>query len=169
MARGLNRCEFIGNLGADPELKFTPAGIAVCNFSICCNDEWVDKEGEKHESAEWIRLVAWRGLAEKVICKFCRKGSRIWCEGKMETREWEDADGIKRWSTEIVIDDVRLLGDPSGGSRPDDPPDDREPPPERGGRDAQYDQAQGDPGVAAGQDPPPGDPDDNYDDSDLPF
>ena len=110
MSSGLNRCTFIGNLGADPELKTTTNGTSVTTFSIAVNESWTDKStGEKQERVEWIRLVAWQRLAE-VCAEFLKKGKQVYVEGRMQTREWDDKEGIKRWTTEIVINTMIMLG-----------------------------------------------------------
>lgn len=123
MARGLNRCEFIGNLGADPELRYTQAGDAVASFNIACSEQWKDRDGNKQEKTEWVKIVAWRQLAE--ICgQYLVKGKQIWCAGKMQTRQWEDRDGVTRYTTEVVISDMLMLGgggNGGGGARADDP------------------------------------------------
>jgi single-strand DNA-binding protein len=106
---GLNKVILIGNLGRDPELRYTPDGTPVANFSIATSDRWVDKEtGEKREKTEWHRIVAWRRLAE--ICdEYLTKGRQVSVVGKLQTRSWEK-DGITRYTTEIVASDVQFLG-----------------------------------------------------------
>ena len=109
MANDLNRCSFIGRLGQDPKMKHTSDGDAVANFSIAVGESWKNKNtGEKQERVEWVRVVAWRQLAE--ICgEFLRKGSQVFISGKMQTRSW-DKDGEKRYSTEIVANQMQMLG-----------------------------------------------------------
>ncbi len=115
MANDLNRCEFIGRLGKDPEVRYSPDGKAIANFSIACGSSWKDRNtGEKKESTEWIRLVAFGKLGE-IVAEFLRKGSQVYVSGRMQTREWEK-DGVKRYSTEIVADQMQMLG----GKRTDD-------------------------------------------------
>jgi single-strand DNA-binding protein len=106
---GVNKAILIGNLGGDPEVRYTPNGTAVCNFSVATNDQWVDKtSGEKKERVEWHRIVAWRRLAE--ICgEYLSKGRKVYVEGKLQTRSWEK-DGVTHYSTEIVASDVQFLG-----------------------------------------------------------
>lgn len=117
MSRGLNRCEFIGNLGADPEMKYTQNGTAVCTFSLACNEAWKDRDGNKQERVEWVKVVTWRQLAE--ICeKYLEKGRQVYIAGKMQTRQWEDRDGATRYTTEIVASEMLML---SGDSRERDP------------------------------------------------
>jgi single-strand DNA-binding protein len=109
MSKGLNQCTFIGNLGQDPEMNTTPSGSQVANFSIAVSDAWKDKNtGEKRESTEWIRIVAWNALAD-VVGKYIKKGSKVFVAGKMQTRSWEDANGVKKFMTEIVARDIIML------------------------------------------------------------
>ena len=107
---GLNKVMLIGRLGSDPELRYTPDGTAVANFSIATSEEWKDKNtGEKKERTEWHRVVAWRRLGE--ICgEYLAKGKQIYVEGRIQTRSWEDKDGNKRYTTEIVASDIQFLG-----------------------------------------------------------
>ena len=108
MARGVNKVILIGNAGADPELRYTPGGTAVSNFSIATNESWIDSSGEKQERTEWHRIVVWGRLAE--ICnQYLRKGSKVYIEGKLQTRSWEGQDGQKRYTTEVVARDMQLL------------------------------------------------------------
>ena len=110
---GINKVILIGNLGRDPELRYTPNGVAIANFSIATSEEWKDKDtGEKQERTEWHRIVAWRRLGE--ICgEYLHKGSQVYIEGRLQTREWEDRDGNKRYTTEIVAQNMQMLGRPS--------------------------------------------------------
>ena len=126
---GVNKVILLGNLGQDPEMKYTPDGTPVANVSIATSDKWKDKNtGEKREKTEWHRLVFWRGLAD-VVGRFLRKGSKIYVEGKMKTRSWEK-DGITRYITEVHCDEMTMLDPPTEGSRqdrnqnPPTPPDD---------------------------------------------
>lgn len=109
MANDLNQCQFIGRLGADPEVKYMPNGDAVANFSIACGESWKDKNtGEKVEKTEWIRIVAWRKLGE--ICgEYLHKGSQVYVSGKMQTRKW-DKDGQTHYTTEVTINQMQMLG-----------------------------------------------------------
>ena len=108
MARGVNKVILIGNSGADPELRYTPGGTAVSNFSIATNESWTDSSGERQERTEWHRIVVWGRLAE--ICnQYLRKGSKVYIEGKLQTRSWEGQDGLKRYTTEVVARDMQLL------------------------------------------------------------
>jgi single-strand DNA-binding protein len=104
----LNKVMLIGRLGADPELKYTPAGAAVLTLSLATNTSFKDNEGKNQEKTEWHRVVAWRKLAE-IISQYAKKGSRIYVEGKVMTRSWTDKDGAKRYSTEIQAESIQLL------------------------------------------------------------
>ena len=121
MAKSLNKVQLIGHLGQDPEIKYTTNGQAVCNMSIACSESWKDKNtGEQKEHTEWIRLVAWRKLAE--ICgEYLHKGSKIYVEGKFTTEVYEK-DGVKHYASKVQINDMLMLdskgsgGSGSGGS-----------------------------------------------------
>jgi single-strand DNA-binding protein len=117
---GINKVILIGRLGSDPEVRYTPSGVAVANFNIATSEEWKDKDsGEKRERTEWHRIVAWRRLGE--ICgEYLSKGKQVYIEGRLQTRDWEDRDGNKRYTTEIVANDVQFLGarDSSESARP---------------------------------------------------
>lgn len=115
MARGgVNKVILIGNVGADPELRYTPSGAAVSNFNIATNESWTDNSGARQERTEWHRIVAWGRLAE--ICnQYLRKGSRVYVEGKLQTRSWEGQDGQKRYTTEVVARDMQMLDGRSDG------------------------------------------------------
>lgn len=116
MSRSLNKVQLIGNLGKDPELKYTPSGVAVATFSIATSESWKDQEGNQQEKTEWHNIVAWRKLAE--ICgEYLKKGKKVYLEGKLQTRNYEK-DGVKRYVTEIVADQLIMLdGGGGGGSR----------------------------------------------------
>ena len=120
MMAGINKVILIGRLGQDPEVRYTPSGVAVANFSIATSEEWKDKDsGEKKERTEWHRIVAWRRLGE--ICgEYLSKGRQVYVEGRLQTRSWDDRDGNKKYTTEIVASDVQFLGtrDMSDGGRP---------------------------------------------------
>ena len=117
---GINKVILIGRLGSDPEIRYTPSGVAVANFSIATSEEWKDKDsGEKKERTEWHRIVAWRRLGE--ICgEYLSKGKQVYIEGRIQTRSWEDKDGNKKYTTEIVANDIQFLGsrDTSDRGRP---------------------------------------------------
>jgi single-strand DNA-binding protein len=116
---GINKAIIVGRLGRDPEVRYTPDGTAVANFSVATSEEWKDKNsGEKRERTEWHRIVAFRRLGE--ICgEYLSKGRQVYIEGRIQTRDWEDKDGVKRYTTEIVADKMQMLGskDDFGGSR----------------------------------------------------
>ena len=107
---GINKVILIGRLGRDPEVRYTPDGTAVANFSIATSDEWKDKStGEKRERTEWHRIVAWRKLGE--LCgEYLSKGRQVYIEGRLQTRDWQDRDGNKRYTTEVIATDVQFLG-----------------------------------------------------------
>ena len=106
----LNKALLIGNLGKDPEVRYTPTGSAITNFSLATSEKWTDKDtGEKKEKTEWHRIVCFGRIAE--ICgEYLSKGSQVFIEGKIQTRSWEDKDGTKRYTTEIVANIVQFLG-----------------------------------------------------------
>ena len=123
MASGLNKAILIGNLGKDPEVRYTPSGVAVANFSIATSETWTNKEGQKETRTEWHRVVAFARLAE--ICgEYLSKGKQVYIEGRIQTRDWEDQNGVKRYTTEIVANQMQMLGarDNAGGARPESPP-----------------------------------------------
>ena len=109
MANGLNKAILIGNLGRDPEVRYTPSGVAVANFSIATSETWTNKEGEKETRTEWHRIVAFGRLGE--ICgEYLAKGRQVYIEGRIQTRDWEDQNGVKRYTTEIVASQMIMLG-----------------------------------------------------------
>jgi single-strand DNA-binding protein len=116
MAKSLNRAMLIGNLGRDPELRYTPAGVAVASFTIATNESWKDQDGNLQERTEWHNIVAWRKLAE--ICgEYLKKGKKIYVEGKIQTRSYDDKNtGAKRYITEIVADNIIMLDGRGGAS-----------------------------------------------------
>jgi single-strand DNA-binding protein len=108
MAKSLNKVQLIGNLTKDPELKFTPNGAAVCTIGIATNRSWTTDSGEKKDEADFHRLVAWNKLAE--ICgQLLKKGRKVYVEGRLQTRNWQDKDGQTKYMTEIVLSDMILL------------------------------------------------------------
>lgn len=108
MAMSLNRVQLIGNLTRDPELRQIPGGQTVASFSIATNFTWTDQSGQRQDKSEFHNIVAWRKLAD--ICgQYLRKGSKIFLEGRLQTREWEGEDGVKRYRTEIVADNMIML------------------------------------------------------------
>jgi single-strand DNA-binding protein len=115
MSRSLNKVMIIGNLGRDPEMRYTPSGKPVTTFSVATNHVWVDTTGQKHSETEWFNVVCWNSLAE--ICKdHLSKGDRVYVEGRLQTRHWEDADGNQRTSVEIVASEMMILGDRASSS-----------------------------------------------------
>lgn len=110
MAGSINKVILIGNLGKDPEVKHLESGVAVCNFSIATGETYKDKNsGEKITHTEWHNIVLWRGLAE-VAEKYLKKGAKIYIEGKLRTRSWQDQEGNTRYTTEILGDNMTMLG-----------------------------------------------------------
>ena len=103
---GVNKVILVGNLGSDPELRYTPSGVAVANFSIATSDRWTDKEGKPQERTEWHRIVAWRKLAE-IAGEYLKKGKQVYVEGKLQTRSWEDKEGAKGYLFEADPDAAR--------------------------------------------------------------
>jgi len=122
MARGLNKVMVIGNLGRDPEMRFTPTGKSVANFSVACNRSWKNPGGELHKETEWFNTVAWGKLAE-ISKKYLKKGSLVYVEGRLQTRVWQDNDGNQHKSIEIVARDILLLTDDHNENEPDDSED----------------------------------------------
>lgn len=111
---GVNKVILIGNLGADPEVRHLQNGASVANFRIATSETYKDRTtGEKREQTEWHSIVAWRGLAE-ITEKYLRKGSKVYVEGKLRTRQWQDKDGNTRYTTEVHADDMTLLDRPTG-------------------------------------------------------
>lgn len=115
MSASLNKAMIIGNLTQDPELRQTTTGQAVCSFSVATNRTWKDQSGEKQEQAEFHNVVAWAKLAE-IITQYVKKGNRIFIEGRLQTRSWEGQDGVKRYRTEIVAENMVMLGGRSESS-----------------------------------------------------
>ncbi len=110
---GVNKVILVGRLGADPEVRYTPGGAAVANFRMATSENWT-KDGEKQERTEWHRIVAFGKLGE--ICgEYLVKGKQVYIEGRIQTRSWEDRDGNKRWTTEIVASSMQMLGSPGEG------------------------------------------------------
>ena len=110
MARGLNKVLLIGYLGCDPEMRYTPSGRPVTSFSLSTSRSWTSPEGERREETEWFNIVAWGNLAE--ICKqYLSKGHQVYIEGRLQTRGWEDETGKKHFRTEVVANEMIMLGD----------------------------------------------------------
>jgi single-strand DNA-binding protein len=104
----LNKCMIIGNLGRDPEMRYTPSGQAVTQFTVATNRRWRDQQGEWQEETEWFRVVVWRDQAERAA-ENLRKGHKVYVEGRIQTRQWEDQSGNKRYTTELIADRVSSL------------------------------------------------------------
>ena len=115
MARSLNRAQLIGNLTKDPELKYTPQGTAVCNFSIATNRTWKNSQGEVQDEATFHRIIAWSKLAE-ICSQLLVKGRKVFIEGRIANRNWEDQQGQKHYITEVVLDELILLDRKQQGS-----------------------------------------------------
>jgi single-strand DNA-binding protein len=127
--KSLNKVLLIGNLGKDPELRYTPGGQAVATFSLATSDSWKDKDGNQQERTEWHNIVAWQRLAE--ICgEYLKKGKKIYLEGRIQTRNYEDKEGVKRYFTEIIADELIMLDGRPGGAESGAP---QPPPPPIGG------------------------------------
>ena len=140
-SRSVNKVMLVGNLGKDPEVRYTGSGVAVATFSVATNESWKDQEGNPQERTEWHNIVAWRKLAE--ICgQYLKKGSKIFLEGRLQYRTYDDKNGVKRYVTEIVMNEMVMLDSRGGGAQP----------------------GSGDPGPSASDQPPMPDPAD-----DLPF
>ena len=150
MARGINKAIILGNVGQDPEVRFLPNGNPVANLSVATSDAWTDKQsGQKQERTEWHRVVAFNKLAE-IIQQYVKKGSKIYIEGKIQTRKWQGQDGQDRYSTEIVANDMQMLDSRQGGQQPQhgsQPPQQQYQPPQQQQTyqhaQAQYAQQQG--------------------------
>ncbi len=153
MARGVNKVILVGNLGKDPDMKYTASGAAIANITVATTESWTDKKtNEKVEKTEWHRVVFFRRLAE-IVGEYLHKGSQVYIEGKLQTRKWQGQDGQDRYTTEIVASEMQMLGgrsDDGGGGRP-----------QGGGGFRSNQPAQNAPAQ-------PG-PDNSFDDDDIPF
>lgn len=152
---GVNKAMLLGNLGRDPELRWTQSGQAVCNFSLATSESWTDQQGERVEKVEWHRIVVW-GKPAEACAQYLYKGSSCFIEGRLTTRAWESREGEQRQTTEIVAQSVQFLGKKGDGQRSDN----------RDGMDQSrgddnYDQSQADDGDSDRQQPPL--------DDDIPF
>jgi len=124
MNRGLNKIMIIGNLGRDPEMRYTPSGRPVTTFAVATSRSWNTADGERHTETEWFNVVAWGNLAE--ICKqYLVKGKQVYIEGRLQTRRWEDKEGVKHSTVEIVATEMMMLGErreaehaPAGSEEP---------------------------------------------------
>jgi single-strand DNA-binding protein len=109
----VNKVILIGNLGSDPEVRYTPSGSAVANFNIATNESWKDKSGQDQERTEWHKIVVWGKQAEN-CGEYLSKGRTVYVEGRLQTRDWTDKEGNKRYTTEIVANTIQFLGGPGG-------------------------------------------------------
>ena len=151
----LNQCNFIGRLGQDPEIRYMPNGDAVANFSIAISEKFKDKQGQQQEKTEWVKMTAFRRQAE-VIGEYVKKGSLIYVSGKMQTRKWQNQQGQDQYTTEIIVNQMGMLGGKSEGGQ-------------QGGRSQSgYNQQQSRPQQPAKYSPPTPEPDVDFDD-DIPF
>ncbi|MFT7588363.1 MAG: single-strand DNA-binding protein [Limisphaerales bacterium] len=116
MARGINKVILVGNLGKDPEVQYLESNTALARFSVATSESYKNKEGQRIDQTEWHNVVLWRGLAE-VAEKFLRKGSRVYIEGKIKTRSWDDKDGNKKYTTEIIGDNMVMLDSKNDGQQ----------------------------------------------------
>lgn len=121
MAGSVNKVILVGRLGKDPEMRFTPSGKAVTNFSMATSEYWSDAGGERQERTEWHKIVLWGKVAE-VAAKLLSKGKQVYVEGRLQTREWEDQSGGKRYTTEIVANQMQILSDKGEGAGTHEPP-----------------------------------------------
>ncbi|MFZ5453649.1 MAG: single-stranded DNA-binding protein [Thermodesulfobacteriota bacterium] len=124
---GVNKVILLGHLGADPEMRYTADGTAVCNFRIATTERFTDRQGNRQERTEWHKVVAWRKLAE--ICgQYLSKGKQVYIEGRIRNETWEK-DGVKQYSYKIEADTMQMLGSPGGGNRGQEPEPPFGPPP----------------------------------------
>ncbi len=118
MARGINKVILIGNLGAEPEVRYMPSGQAVANVRLATNESWRDREtGETQDRTEWHNVVFYSKLAE-IVKEYLHKGSQVYVEGRIRTRKWQDRDGHDRYTTEIVANEMQMLGGRAGATAP---------------------------------------------------
>ena len=118
MSRGINKVILVGNLGADPETKYGPSGDAITNLRIATSESWTDKNtGQKQERTEWHRVVVFKKLAE-IAAEYLSKGSQVYIVGSLRTRKWQDKEGRDQYTTEIVANDMTMLGGKGGGDAP---------------------------------------------------
>ena len=110
MSRGLNKVQIIGHLGREPEMRYTPSGRPVTTFTVAVSRSWNTVDGERHNETEWFNVVAWGNLAE--ICKqYLTKGQQVYIEGRLQTRRWDDKEGVKHTSVEVVANEMMMLGE----------------------------------------------------------
>jgi single-strand DNA-binding protein len=158
MARGVNKVIIVGNLGQDPETRYMPSGSAVTNFTVATNESWKDKQtGEQKDRTEWHRVAMFNRLAE-IAAEYLRKGSQVYIEGKLRTRKWQGQDGNDRYTTEIIADEMQMLGGRGGSGGGGN----------FGGGGSQGGGGQGGGGQGGGGNAPPQPGPDDFDD-DIPF
>src|SRR5574344_1266301 len=116
-SKGVNKAVILGNVGNDPELRYMSNGKAVANFTVATSEQWKDQQGQKQERTEWHRMVAYDKLAE-IIGQYVKKGSKLYLEGKLQTREWQDQQGQKKYTTEIIVNEMQMLDGKPQGSQP---------------------------------------------------
>jgi single-strand DNA-binding protein len=129
MAGGVNKVILVGHLGADPDMRYTPSGQGVCELRVATSESWNDKNGQKQERTEWHRVVVWGKRAE-VCSKYLAKGRQVYIEGRIQTRNYDDKDGNKKYITEVIANDVQFLGGgrgEGGGRRESEVPPPAEP------------------------------------------
>lgn len=120
-SRGVNKVILVGNLGKDPEVRYMPNGNAVANLTLATSESWKDKNtGQQQEKTEWHRVVMFRKLAE-IAGEYLKKGSQVYLEGKLQTRKWQDSEGKDRYTTEVIADEMQMLGSKPGGDFKDNP------------------------------------------------
>lgn len=181
-SKGVNKVILVGNLGQDPEVRYMPNGNAVANLSIATSESWKDQQGQMQERTEWHRITMYRRLAE-VAGEYLRKGSQIYVEGKLQTRKWQDQQGQDKYTTEIICDQMQMLGGKGGQSeggsqgQSRQAPQQNKPANNQGGQQAPYQQSpnQGSSNQGFNQAPqgqnkpaPMAEPDFDFDD-DIPF
>jgi len=164
MARGVNKVILVGNLGNDPETRYTASGAAITNISIATSESWRDKQtGENQERTEWHRVVFFSRLAE-IAGEYLRKGSQVYVEGSLRTRKWQGQDGVDKYTTEIVANEMQMLG-----SRGGDAPARSAGGGFRDNKPAQQNQKPAQPTAAAPAQSAPAPVEDNFAEDDIPF
>lgn len=138
MAKGINKVILVGHLGADPDMRSLPNGDPVANMSLATSETWNDKQsGENREKTEWHRIVAYKKLAE-IIGQYCRKGSKLYIEGRLQTRKWTDNHSVERYTTEIIASDMQMLDSKSDGGNYPPPQGSKQPPSAINYKDNEY-------------------------------
>lgn len=142
-SRGVNKVIIVGNLGNDPEVRYMPNGNAVANLSIATSESWKDQQGQQQERTEWHRVTMYRRLAE-VAGEYLKKGSQVFIEGKLQTRKWQDQQGNDRYTTEIIADNMQMMGGrgDGGGSQNNQGGYANQAPQQGGGQQGSYQQPQ---------------------------